>query len=90
MAIDTAQKRASATGVGVPFVVNLIPDGSLDQGDRQTISMSYRGILAITAITQIIGTITVQYAASLINTNYAKDVILSSYKQRTISAKYKA
>lgn len=45
MAIDTAQKRASALGVGVPFIVSVIPDGTLDQGDRQTMAMAYSGIL---------------------------------------------
>jgi len=35
--------------MGVNFVANLfmIPDGAIDQGDRQTISDLYSGILAI-------------------------------------------
>ncbi len=43
MAIDTAAKRASVAGM-------IIPDGTLDQGDRQTIAGFYGGILATAAV----------------------------------------
>jgi hypothetical protein len=47
MALDTADKRASAINIGLPFGrVFATPDGAFDQGDRQQMAMSYRGILA--------------------------------------------
>jgi hypothetical protein len=47
MAIDSAQKRASAAGVGF-FVVGpgMTPDSTPDQFWRQTSAWSYGGILA--------------------------------------------
>jgi len=44
MAIDTAAKRASAIGLLPP-----LPDGTIDQGDRQQASGLYRGITAVAA-----------------------------------------
>ncbi len=46
MAIDTAAKRASAACAG--FIPNLfiIPDGVIDQGNRQTLGDIYSGILS--------------------------------------------
>lgn len=47
MAIDTAAKRQSAIMVLMPFRLCVpIPDGSIDQGDRQTLALAYSGILA--------------------------------------------
>ena len=46
MPINTASKRASALGVGLAFILNIIPSGAVDQADRQTTSLSYGGILA--------------------------------------------
>lgn len=46
MAIDTAQKRASALGVALVSTLLIIPGGGIDQSDRQTIAHSYGGILA--------------------------------------------
>ena len=46
MAIDTAAKRASSIGVGMPFILSIIPDGTIDAADRQTVSDSYGGIEA--------------------------------------------
>ncbi len=47
MAIDSKVKRASVLGI-------IIPDSTLDQGDRQTIVGIYRGILAaLPAATQL-------------------------------------
>lgn len=46
MAIDTAQKRASALGVALISTLLIIPGGGIDQSDRQTIAHSYGGILA--------------------------------------------
>lgn len=47
MAIDSASKRASVLGFGFVALTLIIPDGTLDQGDRQTINDSYSGILAV-------------------------------------------
>ncbi len=46
MAIDTAAKRASALGDCDYTQQFVIPDGTIDQGDRQTIADCYGGILA--------------------------------------------
>lgn len=45
MAVDTASKRASACGFA-SLEEFIIPDGTLDQGDRQTVANCYSGILA--------------------------------------------
>ena len=45
MAIDSAVKRASALSFNM-FGKIIIPDGTIDQGDRQTILGVYSGILA--------------------------------------------
>lgn len=50
MAIDTASKRASALGFAFVALTLVVPDGALDQGDRQTIAHSYSGILATVAV----------------------------------------
>jgi len=58
MAIDTARKRASVAGVGKIWRGRaIIPDGTIDQGDRQQIAWSYSGILA-GAVTAILRTVT--------------------------------
>lgn len=41
MAIDTASKRVSALRMTLP-----LPDGTIDQGDRQHVTWNYAGILA--------------------------------------------
>lgn len=46
MAIDTAAKRASASSFDQPYLTLVIPDGTIDQANRQTIGDSYSGILA--------------------------------------------
>ncbi len=46
MAVDTAGKRASMMRFGRPFIFRLIPDGSIDQADRETLTMKYSGILS--------------------------------------------
>jgi hypothetical protein len=48
MAIDSRQKRASVAGI-------VEPDGTIDQGDRQTITGIYRGILAAAAAEAVAG-----------------------------------
>ncbi len=59
MAIDTAAKRASVAGM-------IIPDGTLDQGDRQTIAGMYRGILAAASgIIRITSTVAVEFVAMI-------------------------
>lgn len=50
MAIDTASKRASALGFGFVALTLVVPDGAIDQGDRQTVAHSYNGILATAAV----------------------------------------
>ena len=51
MAIDTAAKRASSTLFVVPsFAIGVIPDGTIDQGDRQAVVWMYSGILAEAAV----------------------------------------
>lgn len=50
MAIDTRDKRASAIEVGLPWRGLLpVPDGGLNQGDRQQVAFMYRGVLAQSA-----------------------------------------
>ena len=44
MAIDTAKKRASALGFGVPFIRYNVPSGSADVGHRATMLNMYSGI----------------------------------------------
>jgi len=44
--IDTAAKRQSALTFRQIWRRGLIPDGTIDQADRQTIAYSYGGILA--------------------------------------------
>lgn len=47
MAIDTRDKRASAISSALPWRgLWPLPDGALDQGDRQHVASMYRGIAA--------------------------------------------
>lgn len=46
MALDTATKRASALGFGFVSIALVIPNGTVDLGDKQTISHLYSGIAA--------------------------------------------
>lgn len=46
MAIDTAAKRHSAINWGLPWRTMPLPDGTIDQGDRQHVALMYSGILA--------------------------------------------
>lgn len=47
MAADTAQKRISAMNLKCPWRRSgVIPDGTIDQGDRQAAFRMYSGILA--------------------------------------------
>mgnify|MGYP001593995764 CR=1 FL=1 len=47
MAIDSALKRASALNVSSPWRNILpMPDGSINQDDRQTVALHYSGIAA--------------------------------------------
>jgi len=47
MAVDTASKRGSAIYMLCPWrVIPIIPDGTIDQGDRQHAAWMYSGILA--------------------------------------------
>lgn len=49
MAVDSLRKRKSCIGFGLPFRLTLpVPDGALDQGDRQHAVGLYYGILAVT------------------------------------------
>ena len=88
MAVDTAQKRASSLGFGVPFILNLMPDGSIDQGDRQTSANSYRGILAGIVITKTIGNVTAAFTDSGISTQFKPDEITTNFKPNTITVTF--
>jgi len=45
--LDTRSKRASSVGILLPFMLSPpLPDGTIDQGDRQHIALSYSGIPA--------------------------------------------
>lgn len=47
MAIDSADKRSSAIFLNIPWRGMLpLPDGSLNQPDRQHVALMYRGIAA--------------------------------------------
>lgn len=47
MPIDTAVKRGSAIDVSMPWRPFLpLPDGAINQGDRQAVPFMYSGILA--------------------------------------------
>ena len=46
MAIDTAAKRASATGFVVPTAIAIFPDGTIERGDSQAATWIYSGIAA--------------------------------------------
>ena len=56
MAIDSAAKRASIAGF-------IIPDGTLSQGDRQTIAGMYGGILAA-AVSVAVGLVYLSVSAA--------------------------
>lgn len=54
MALDTAAKRLSAVAIGSPWrPVVPVPDGTLDQGDRQTFALLARTVLATSAVALI-------------------------------------
>ena len=44
MAIDTAEKRFSMMGVGMPFIKHVIPQGALGKSGRATLMDLYSGI----------------------------------------------
>lgn len=47
MALDSRSKRASSVGIGLLWLLAPpLPDGTIGQGDRQHIAISYSGILA--------------------------------------------
>jgi hypothetical protein len=46
VAVDTRDKRASVLGLGLASLLVLPSPTALDQGDRQQVSYSYRGIAA--------------------------------------------
>ncbi len=49
--MNTANKRASAIGIALAVRLVLpVPDGTIDQADRQQVAYSYAGILANPAI----------------------------------------
>jgi hypothetical protein len=51
MAADTSQKRISAMNIKCPWRRSgVIPDGTIDQGDRQGAFRMYSGILAGAAV----------------------------------------
>ena len=51
MPLDTRSKRASAITALRPWMIAPpLPDGTIDQGDRQHIAWMYSGILATTGV----------------------------------------
>tara|TARA_R100001244_G_scaffold40818_1_gene36718 strand:- start:490 stop:744 length:255 start_codon:yes stop_codon:yes gene_type:complete len=44
MAIDTAEKRFSMMGFGLPFIKHIIPQGALGKAGRATLMDLYSGI----------------------------------------------
>jgi len=45
--LDTRSKRASSVNFFTPYALDLVlPDGTIDQGDRQHIVWDYSGVLA--------------------------------------------
>jgi hypothetical protein len=43
--MDTRSKRASSVGIALVFILSpVLPDATLDQGDRQHMAWSYSGI----------------------------------------------
>jgi hypothetical protein len=54
MAVDTEAKRMSLLGFGGEDLLP-IPDGSIDQADRQTLLGLYGGILAESAVVPVPG-----------------------------------
>jgi len=46
MAVDTTQKRLASLSFGQVYLIGIVPDGTIDGGDRQAIAFSYSGILA--------------------------------------------
>jgi len=47
MAIDTAAKRASATGFVIPsYAIGIFPDGTIERSDSQAATWLYSGIAA--------------------------------------------
>lgn len=54
MAVDTARKRISAVNTCMPFTKNCsIPDGAVDQPDRQSITWCYSGITASAPVVSV-------------------------------------
>lgn len=54
MAVDTAAKRMSLVGYGMPFRLALpAPDGTIGQGDRQHLAGLYSGILASAGVVAV-------------------------------------
>jgi len=50
MAIDTAERRKSVSGVWIPLVPGVTPNSAKDQEWRQESNWSYSGILASTVV----------------------------------------
>jgi hypothetical protein len=52
--LDTTSKRASAVQLMKPWTISPpLPDGTIDQGDRQHIAATYSGILAGTFVAPV-------------------------------------
>jgi hypothetical protein len=54
LAIDTAEKRASCIGIGMPFRITLpVSSGSIDVGPRQHLSGLYAGVGAAVEVVYV-------------------------------------
>jgi|GEM_PF-2436113 len=80
MAVDTRDKRASATSVGMPYLPHLpAPDGDpSEQGDRAQAAGLYRGILpslAVRLYRQILDVVFRNHTMEVRDTEHEMDVL---------------
>ena len=84
MAVDTRSKRASATQVLTPwFLAPVLPDGTLDQGDRQHIAWCYSGILLdIDIISRDVTLPTKTFGLSLLERPFDLSLLIRTFELR--------
>ena len=74
MALDTRSKRASSVQVLMPYIIaSVMPDGTLNQGDRQHIALSYSGILSGNVVTLTTERYIFSFLYRRLSLNYAYD-----------------
>lgn len=80
MAIDTAEKRKSISGVGL-MIPGVTPNSSKDAEWRQQSGWSYSGIAAISIVVKTIAITVVLYARSLTASLHARSLIAALYSR---------